>query len=204
MSIVRAVRKGLRILVDRFRTQGVRTTLLWMYARGIPKLTGIPIARYSRITPALYVGPQYSKHGLAYLQRLGIIGGINMRVEFDDAAHGIALTEYCHLPTVDDDAPTLEDLNRGVEFIQRIVKQNGKVYIHCAGGIGRAPTMAVAYLVSEGLSLDEAVGLVQKARPFIDIRPAQMEQLRRFAASLSAEKAQGESRASATGSAQLP
>jgi protein tyrosine phosphatase (PTP) superfamily phosphohydrolase (DUF442 family) len=204
MNIVRSMRKGLRILVDRFRTQGVRTTLLWMYARGIPKLTGVPNARYSRITPALYVGPQYSKRGLAYLRRLGISGGINMRVEFDDSAHGLALAEYCHLPTVDDDAPTLEDLNRGVEFIQRIVKQDGKVYIHCAGGIGRAPTMAVAYLVSEGLSLDEAVGLVRKARPFIDIRPTQMEQLRRFAASLSVENAQGESRAPATGSAQLP
>ena len=26
---------------------------------------------------------------------------VNMRVEYDDAAHGLALARYCHLPTVD-------------------------------------------------------------------------------------------------------
>jgi hypothetical protein len=42
--------------------------------------------------------------------------------------------------------------------------------------------MAIAYLVAEGQSLDDAVALVKRTRPFINITDVQMEQLRRFAA----------------------
>ena len=181
-KLLKLIRRGIRILVDRLRTQGVRTTLLWVYARGIPAVTGIPIIKYSRITPEIYVGPQYRRAGMRKLLRMGINGSVNMRIEFDDAAHGLALEHYCHLPTVDDHAPTLDDLRQGVAFIHKVITGGGKVYIHCGGGIGRAPTMAAAYFISQGLKFDEAVGLIVKARPFINMTPAQMEQLKRFEA----------------------
>jgi hypothetical protein len=174
------IRKGARIVAHRLRTQGLRTTLLWMYARGLPKLTGIPIARYSRVTPHLYVGPQYGRHGKRRLEWLGITASINLREEFDDAAHGLAFASYCHLPTEDDAAPTLADLERGISFIREALGTGGKVYIHCAGGVGRAPTMAAAYLISEGLKRDEAIALIRRARPFIDITPPQLAQLAHF------------------------
>ena len=41
-------------------------------------------------------------------------------------------------------------LLEGTAFAERIVNAGGKVYIHCAGGIGRAPTMAAAYFMSQG------------------------------------------------------
>ena len=43
-------------------------------------------------------------------------------------------------------------LMRGVEFISDEIssRENAKIYIHCAAGCGRAPTMAAAYLVSHG------------------------------------------------------
>jgi hypothetical protein len=156
--------------------------LLWVYARGIPAITGIPIIKHSRITPEIYVGPQYRRAGKRKLLRMGINGSVNMRIEFDDAAHGLALEHYCHLSTVDDHAPTLDDLHRGVAFIHKVTTGGGKVYIHCGGGIGRAPTMAAAYFTSQGLKLDEAVGLIKKSRPFINLTPAQMKQLKRFEA----------------------
>ena len=162
--------------------QGIRTTMLWLYGRGIPALTGVPMVKYSRITPQIYVGPQYRNGGKRRLKRLGIDHGVNMRIEFDDAEQGLALDYYCHLPTVDDDAPTLEHLRRGIAFVERAVEDGGKVYIHCGGGIGRAPTMAAAYFISKGYSLDDAIGLIRKARPFIYVMPPQMEQLKRFAA----------------------
>lgn len=172
--------KGFRILFQRFRDQGIKTTLLWIYARGVPKITGIPIEKYSQITPTLFVGAQYRHAGKRKLERLGVTGDVNMRIEFDDAAHGLALQHYCHLPTIDDDAPTPDHLNQGVTFISRVIDNGGKVYIHCAGGIGRAPTMAAAYLISRGMSLAEAIALIQKTRSFIRIMPVQMEQLEAF------------------------
>lgn len=168
------------IIARRFRQQGVKTTLVWFYARGLPFMTGVPLERYSRITPEVYIGPQYRRAGKRRLEKLGITGGVNMRIEFDDAARNLALPNYCHLPTIDDDAPTLAHLQEGVAFIQRVISDGGKVYIHCAGGIGRAPTMAAAYFISQGHTLDEAIALIKKARPFISITPIQLEQLKKF------------------------
>ena len=175
-----AFKKGYNIVKRRIKTQGLRTTLIWAYGRGLPKLSGMPMAKYSRITRQIYVGPQYRQWGKRYLARLGITGVLNMRVEYDDAAHNLLVGQYCHLPTIDDDAPTMVHLNAGIAFMERVIAGGGKVYIHCAGGIGRAPTMAVAYFVRHGLSVDDAIKLIKQTRPFINIMPVQMEQLRRF------------------------
>jgi hypothetical protein len=181
-KIWRSARKAARILTHRIRTQGLRTTLVWVYGRGFPKLTGIPLIRHSRITPEVFVGGQYGRRGKRTLQRWGVTGVINLRTEFDDAAHGLTLEYYCHLPTIDDDAPTIEHLNAGVEFIRDVIDDGGKVYIHCAGGVGRAPTQAAAYLIAQGHTLDEALALIRETRPFINVMPPQMEQLRHFEA----------------------
>jgi hypothetical protein len=187
--LLRSAYKGLRILIFRLRAQGARTTLVWLVGRGVPKLTGIPLAHYSRVTPEVYVGGQFGRRGKRKLELLGITGDVNMRVEFDDAARGLALAQYCHLPTRDDDAPTLEHLAEGAAFIQGVIDRGGRVYIHCAGGIGRAPTMAAAYFIARGMTLDEALALIKRARPFIRIMPPQMERLREFEAARRPETA---------------
>lgn len=174
--------KGWRILTRRLRTQGLRTTLLWVYARGVPKLTGVPLLHHSEVTPQLYVGPQYGRRGKEALERAGITAGVNLRTEFDDAAHGLALVDYCHLPTVDDDAPSPDALARGVAFVRDQIGAGRKVYIHCAGGVGRAPTLAAAYLISTGMARDEAIETIRQARPFIDITPPQMAALAEYEA----------------------
>ena len=166
----------------RLRTQGVRTSLVWLYGRGIPAVTGVPLLRYSRVTPQIYVGPQHRHAGKRRLEQEGIRHSVNMRSEFDDAAHGLALENYRHLPTVDDTPPSLEHLKQGIAFIRQAVSEGGKVYIHCSGGVGRAPTLATAYFISQGHTLDEALALIRKSRPFINLMPEQMEQLRRFEA----------------------
>ena len=50
-------------------------------------------------------------------------------------------------------------------------------YIHCAAGIGRAPTMAAAYLVTTGLTPTEAWAKIKQVRPFIRPTPGQEEQI---------------------------
>jgi protein-tyrosine phosphatase len=179
-KLLKFARKGAHILNHRLRTQGVRVTLLWVFSRGYSKLTGVPILAHSRITPEIYVGGQFGRRGKRRLEQAGISGDVNLRREFDDAAHGLALARYCHLPTVDDAAPTTDHLEKGVAFIRQVVDDGGKVYIHCAGGVGRAPTMAAAYFISRGMALDEALRLIRQTRPFINIMPPQMDLLRQF------------------------
>ena len=175
------LKKGLKIGQQRIGEQGLLTTLIWIYGRGLPAITGVPLLQYSRITPSLFVGPQYRKNGLRHLENNGITAVVNMRTEKDDAACGLATPKYCYLPTIDDQAPTLEHLQQGINFIREVINSGEKVYIHCGAGVGRAPTMAAAYLISTGLQLDEALTLIRKVRPFIYIMPPQMEMLSMFA-----------------------
>lgn len=179
-----ALGKGGRIVRRRLQTQGWRATALWAYARGIPYITGVPLLAYSRVTPALYVGPQYRARGKPTLARAGITHIVNMRSEFDDAAHGLlpqdAPGRYCHLPTPDDRAPSPAHLAQGTAFIRDAIGNGGKVYIHCSAGVGRAPTMAAAYLIGQGCDMDAALDLIRKARPFIYLTPPQIQALRRL------------------------
>ena len=180
MGLWHEITKAWGILARRLREQGLITTLQWLWGRGWPKITGVPFFESSRITPEVYVGAQFGRRGKQALLDEGITGVVNMRVEYDDAAHGLALPEYCHLPTVDDDAPTVAHLQTGVDFMRRVIGKGGKVYIHCKGGIGRAPTMAAAYFISEGRSVDEAIALIKETRPFINITPPQLAALHEY------------------------
>lgn len=189
--MLKTIRKGARIIVRRLRAQGFRTTALWAYARGVPFITGVPILRYSRVTPALYVGPQHRASGKRALAQAGIAYILNMRSEFDDAAQGLTpdappgsspSAAYCHLPTPDDEAPSMAHLAEGIAFIENALDSGGKVYIHCSAGVGRAPTMAAAYLIRRGYGADDALDLIRSARPFISITPPQMQRLRELEA----------------------
>ena len=175
------LKNGSISFINRVKTQGWFSAGVWLFGHGVPKYTGIPLAKYSRITPQIYVGAQIRKIGKQKLELLGIDSSVNMRIEYDDVAHGLALTHHCHLPTDDGLAPTLLQLKTGATFIHQMVTAGNKVYIHCRSGIGRAPTIAAAYFISQGYTLLEALKLIEKTRPFIQITSQQIEQLKLFA-----------------------
>ena len=183
--MLNALGKAIRTVSGRIREQGIRTTALWAYGRGIPKMTGAPLLEYSRVTESLYVGPQYRASGKRTLLREGVTHVVNLRSEFDDKAHGLTLagddsTHYCYLPTTDDHPISADDMAIGIAFIDKAVKDGGRVYIHCSAGVGRAPSMAAAYLISRGYSTVDALALIGKARPFIRPTPQQIMALRQF------------------------
>ncbi|HET90994.1 MAG TPA: protein phosphatase [Chloroflexi bacterium] len=193
MKPLRAIAKRLDILWSRLTQQGLRLTALWTADHLVRIATGAPIRRVSQITPHLHVGGQYRRRGWGRLAARGVTAVVNLRTEFDDQAAGIAPSRYLYLPTVDDNPPTLEQLRRASEFIAQEAAQGGGVYVHCGAGIGRAPTTAAAYLVSTGLTPDQAWERIRAVRPFIRLKSAQLEQLERFAAAL-AGQGEGDSR----------
>lgn len=175
--MLKKVRKNLGILWSRLYRQGVRTTALWAADHLVRVFTGAPIRRLSEIAPGLHVGGQYRRRGWARLRERGITAVVNLRIEFDDNDAGIAPERYLYLPTVDDEPPTLEHLREGVSFIAEEIERGGGVYIHCGAGVGRAPTMAVAYLASTGLAPSEAWEKVRAVRPFIRPKAGQIERV---------------------------
>lgn len=173
----------LGILLRRLREQGLLVTIQWLYAVGVPYVTGHVPLRYSRVTPQLYLGAQHGRRGIARLRNEGIEAVVNLRDESDDADTDLLLTDYCYVPVVDNTAPTLENLEQGVEFIQKVIDADDRVYVHCHSGVGRAPTMVAAYLISQGDSVEEAVDKIRSARPFIRILPDQLDRLYEYHAS---------------------
>ncbi|MHB0922738.1 MAG: protein-tyrosine phosphatase family protein [Bellilinea sp.] len=174
------LRKFFRLLRLRLHTQGFKATLLWMFNVFNRLVLDRPIRRQCEVTPQLFVGPQFKRNGWRQLRKWGISGVVNLRREFDDLSLGVNIPHYLHLPTTDDAPPTLEDLARGVDFIREMIEGGGKVYIHCGAGVGRAPTMAAAYLITLGDTPQQAYDRIRSNRQFIRPTAGQREQLQNF------------------------
>lgn len=172
---------GLQILWQRLTKQGLKVTAWWAADHAVRIASGAPIRSVSEIQPHLHLGGQYRRRGWRRLEARGITAVVNMRTEVDDRQLGIAPERYLHLLVEDDHAPSLEQLRTGVDFIAAEIANGGSVYIHCGSGIGRAATMVAAYLVSTGLTEEEAWARIRAVRPFVRPTAVQLEQLHRFA-----------------------
>lgn len=159
----------------------------WFKSRRTGELTHVvsPAADVvSEITPQVYIGPQYFRNGKSRLVEQGFTHSVDMQLEYDSGSMGFGLDHHCHLPTVDDEAPSHDHVLSGIQFIEDAVREGGKVYVHCASGVGRSPTLVAAYLVNTGMSLDEALSLIVNARPIVHPSDEQMRFLRSFESEL--------------------
>jgi protein-tyrosine phosphatase len=158
--------------------KGTGLVLDYMYDNAHRIVTGLPRLNRSQITAHLFLGSQYNLLGLKKLKALGVTAIVNMRThnDYSDAEHeGI---KYLHLPTVDNTPPPLDVLLKGADFIDDEIKNNGIVYVHCRQGLGRGPTMAMAYLIKTGLTFEDAYAMIKKVRVFINPRPGQVARLK--------------------------
>lgn len=76
--------------------------------------------------------------------------------------------EWHHLPIVDVQPPDERFESLWVERspgLVRLLRDGGRVLVHCRGGLGRAGTVAALLLVGIGLPGGEAVRRVRAARP---------------------------------------
>ena len=73
--------------------------------------------------------------------------------------------EVLHLPVVDRTAPSQEQIDSFVGFVDSRVEGGHRVVAHCLGGYGRTGTMVACYLVRKGIPADEAIALVREKRP---------------------------------------
>ncbi|CAM4686402.1 phosphatidylglycerophosphatase and protein-tyrosine phosphatase 1 [Lepidochelys kempii] len=99
--------------------------------------------------------------------------------------------EQLRLSTVDlTGVPTLENLQRGVEFVLKHRECGNSVYVHCKAGRSRSATMVAAYLIQlYQWSPQEAIEAIARIRPHILVRPRQVQVLERFHRNVIAEAA---------------
>ena len=122
---------------------------------------------YSEINEKIAVGSLPFETDIPYLTGKGVRGVINMTREYDGPVHLYKRHDirHIHLRTPDLMEPRLEDLVEGVKFIKALEEQGGgKVFIHCKGGRGRAVSMALCYLLSQGMDIPSAMSLIKAKR----------------------------------------
>ena len=111
-------------------------------------------------------GPTGSEDDLTRFAREGICGVVSLTVTpLSAEAVRRAGLEYLHLPVNDFSAPSLETVDRFVDFVRRVSAERGAVLVHCNSGCGRSGTLAACFLVSEGRTASEAIGEIRRLRP---------------------------------------
>jgi protein-tyrosine phosphatase len=114
----------------------------------------------------------------------GVTHIIDMQIEFDDTAlakpYGVAVLWN---PVDDDFQPKPPEIfQRGVEFATAALDSDPehRVFIHCAAGVHRAPMMALALLRVLGISLTNAVDLMEARRPVVDFADVYVRSVEEF------------------------
>ncbi len=133
----------------------------------------------SQILPRLFVGSCPTRaDDIDHLKAdYGISAILNLQTEHDFdyydldwgriAAHCQQLViEVRRIPIRDFDGLDLkEKLSECVSAVDELMANGDTVYIHCNIGMGRSPSVAIAYLVwSQGWNLDDAIEHVTRCR----------------------------------------
>ncbi|PIN80481.1 hypothetical protein COV11_03930 [Candidatus Woesearchaeota archaeon CG10_big_fil_rev_8_21_14_0_10_30_7] len=135
---------------------------------------------YSKITANIFIGTNMCCQGHFKKELLvkGIKADLSLEENKMDTPWGVEM--FLWLPVKDHNPPSKEQVFAGVNFLKTCVKNQKKVYVHCARGHTRAPTMVIAYLVSKGMNLEKALSFVKKKRPVIHPTKAQLSFLKKF------------------------
>jgi atypical dual specificity phosphatase len=73
---------------------------------------------------------------------------------------------YLHLSVEDFGAPSIEEIDSTVDYIQRQIDNRKPVMVHCAAGKGRTGTILAAYLLkNENLTAEQAIKKIRNLRP---------------------------------------
>jgi atypical dual specificity phosphatase len=73
---------------------------------------------------------------------------------------------YLHLSVEDFGAPSIEEIDSTVDYIQRQIDNRKPVMVHCAAGKGRTGTLLAAYLLkNENLTAEQAIKKIRNLRP---------------------------------------
>jgi atypical dual specificity phosphatase len=70
-----------------------------------------------------------------------------------------------HVPIVDMEAPTQEQLDRCIATIRRANEHNLGVAVHCGAGLGRTGVVLACYFVTKDLNAKNAIARVRRLRP---------------------------------------
>lgn len=128
---------------------------------------------FDQVTHGLIVGRRL----LASEKLPDVDNWIDLTSEFLEPIAIVEEFNYIPFPILDGHVPVLDELCTMMETLPP-----GKTYIHCAQGHGRTGLVAIAWLVQRGEAdtYEEALALLQEARPALKLNHAQQSFAREF------------------------
>ena len=117
-----------------------------------------PLPNFGQADEFLFRGGQPSEEGFRHLRdRWHVTDILNLRLE-NDAERGVVKKlglGYHYLPIPDTCAPTAEQVKEFRGLVRDTKGKDGRLFLHCAGGMGRTGTLAGVYRLAHGWSFDK-------------------------------------------------
>ncbi|MGD8372842.1 MAG: dual specificity protein phosphatase family protein [Syntrophobacterales bacterium] len=121
----------------------------------------------SWLTESLGLGHAPLSHGeMESMRQQGINAIVNLCGEFCNL-HEIQKEydfEVYYLPTCDNEVPSMDELEKALDWLDEALYLGKKVLVHCRFGIGRTATFVMAYLLRKGYGLKLARKRVEETR----------------------------------------
>ncbi len=113
----------------------------------------------------------------------GVTMVVDLTAEFEAIDAVKSVSRYLCVPTLDGCAPADREF---LIVLEELANWQGPVYIHCAHGHGRSAIVAVALMKVRGFasSVDEALSMVQKIRPKVNLKGPQRKLLDKWESGL--------------------
>lgn len=132
--------------------------------------------RWTKIDEQLYLGCQLNRRDEKMLREMEVVGVLDLTCEFAEIAT-LRRRPYLCIALLDTTAPTISQLNEGVQWIIENASQDN-VYVHCALGHGRSATFVAAYLIkTQKMTVVESVQWVSARRHGVQLSVAQLRVL---------------------------
>ncbi|MFI4874265.1 MAG: dual specificity protein phosphatase family protein, partial [Blastopirellula sp. JB062] len=123
---------------------------------------------WDRIDEHVLIGALPTEKIATEIIAAGVTAVVNTCQEFAGPLSTYAKSgvEQLHLPTIDFVPPSLEDVKRGVEFIDQQIAAGKQVYIHCKAGRARSATIVICWLIkAKSMTPTEAQLFLISKRP---------------------------------------
>ncbi|MCX6022844.1 MAG: dual specificity protein phosphatase family protein [Chloroflexi bacterium] len=136
------------------------------------------------VLPDCAVGAQFPTHAISALEAQGFTSIVDLRGEARPAHAELAKSGIAalHLRVPDMHAPTPQQFDTAVRWIEAELAEGGRVLVHCRAGVGRSVLTVCAMLVHQGLTPNDAFRRVRARRRVAAFSRVQWEALHAYGA----------------------
>lgn len=132
---------------------------------------------WDEIAPRVWLGRRPMRSDRAAYASLGAVAVVDLCAELPASRALVGGERYLALPVLDAEAPTVEQLARGVAWLDAEV-QRGPVLVHCALGHSRSATVIAAWRMAHGeIDVDALERGMRGVREGVWFTPAQRRAL---------------------------